>query len=111
MSDYLPALHRVRIETYTPNSNHTVSAGDDLTLSCNASFFTLRQSIKDQGMNLRPEVVSNTPDGRIFITSDFQLQFRGILLEDAAMYRCSLRNDLGTASIIAIVQVVGECSI
>ena len=108
-SRYLTALHRRRVQTHIPDSNHTVIAGQNLTLYCNASFFTLQQWIKDQGGSSRPVVVSNTPDGRIFITSDFQLQFRGISLEDAAMYRCSLRNDLSvTASIIANVEVVGE---
>ncbi len=107
MSAYLPALHRVRIETYTPDSNHTVSAGDDLTLTCNASFFTSRQWIKAQGMNLHSEVVSDTQDGRIFINPSFQLEFRGIIVEDEDIYRCSLRNELGAEVITHRVIVIG----
>ncbi len=86
MSAYLSALYQVRIKTYTPDSNHTVSSGDDLTLSCNASFFTIRHWIKDQGMNLHSEVLSDTQDGRIFINPSFQLEFRGIIVEDEAIY-------------------------
>ena len=107
MSVYLPALYQERIRTHIPDSNHTVSAGQNLTLSCNASFFTYRQWIRNQGINSSLVAVSDTSDGRISITPDFQLHFRGILLEDADLYMCSLRNDLGTDTITANIQVVG----
>ncbi len=63
---------------------------------------------KGLGMNLGSEVVSDTQDGRIFIDPYFQLEFRGIIVEDEDIYRYSLRNDVGVET---ITHRIGGCSL
>ena len=46
-----------------------------------------------------------TDDGRIEVTSDYQLLLRGILPSDEAQYRCTLGNDLGTVRVVVNVSV------
>ena len=58
--------------------------------------------------NSPSSVVSTTDDGRIEVTSDYQLLFRGILPSDEAQYRCTLGNDLGTVRVVVNVKVVGK---
>ena len=54
------------------------------------------------------EVVSTSDDGRIELTSDYQLLFLWILPSDEAQYGCTLGNELGIMRVVVNVKVVGK---
>ena len=114
MNESLPlsAFYRVPITLHSPaSSNSTVTEGEDLSLTCSASNFSSRRWVKVSDPQTPVEVVANSSDGRIVITHDFQLQFREIKLEDEAVYRCELMNDIGQTQIKVNVQVISELTV
>ena len=88
-----------------------MTEGEDLSLTCSASNFSSRRWVKVSDPQMPVEVVANSSDGQIVITHDFQLQFREIQLEDEAIYRCELRNDIGRTQIEVNVQVLSELTV
>lgn len=99
----LAATFQHHIQPISPNSNYTIREGGDLNLTCNAQYATSRQWTV---LKINTLAVTNSSDGRIIITSDYQLQFQGILLRDQAVYTCVLRNEVSTKSISANVRVL-----
>lgn len=93
------------------DGNITVAAGDSLNLTCSAENASRRQWLVRpwNSSNSRDvQVVSNTSDGRITVTPDKVVQFRGIQLGNGALYSCVLGNAVGMARIEVNVTVVGE---
>lgn len=105
-SEPLTTLFRLPIHLLSNNTNTTIAAGEDLNLTCDAQHFSTRQWLRyDRGQQ---QVVTNTSDGRVVITADSRLQFRGIAMSDGGEYRCVLRNDVGNQRIFVYIKVVGK---
>ena len=87
-----------------------MAAGDSLNLTCSAENASRRQWLARPwgGSNRDVRVVSSTSDGKITVTSDKVVLFRGIELDDGALYSCLLGNDVEMAKIEYNVTVVGE---
>ena len=104
----LSALYRSPIVTLSPSSrNYILKEGSDITLNCDALHADSRQWLKLTHSNAIPKPVRSSSDGRITISHDIRLRIRNIQLEDTYLYRCVLRNTLGTARIEVNV-TVGE---
>ena len=111
-STFLETYYRLPIVMTPPNQggNITVAAGDSLNLTCSAENASRRQWLARPwgGSNRDVRVVSSTSDGKITVTSDKVVLFRGIELDDGALYSCLLGNDVEMAKIEYNVTVVGE---
>lgn len=108
VSDPISASYRLPINATSLSGNTTIAAGENLNLTCNGEHFIYRQWTRVLDKNSPSTVVFTTDDGRIEVTSDYQLLFRGILPSDEAQYRCTLGNDLGITRVIVNVKVVGK---
>lgn len=103
----LTTLYRLSIMLISHSSHITITEGEDLSLSCDAVYFSSR---------LWTRVVMNTHIGltnishdRINITSDYNLLISPIKLEDEGEYKCKLVNEIGEESIKYFVEVFGKC--
>ena len=67
----------------------------------------LRQWLYQMG-HQRPKVLSNTTDGKVIITMDFELQLRNIALENEGIYECLLSNNLGRLYLTNNLSVTGQ---
>ena len=108
MSESVTTIYLLPINVTSQGGNTTVEEGSSLNLTCNGEHFTYRQWTRVVDEDSPSSVVSTTSDGRIEVTSDFQLLFQGILLSDEAQYRCTLGNNLGIVRVIVNVKVVGK---
>ena len=115
MSAPLRANYRMNIMLISPAHTDTVLAvGETLSAFCNASHFNSRQWLLLSNLRSLPRVVRPTSDGRVTISSDMHLQIRSVKLEDQAIYRCALRNELTPREGVNIdvnLTVVGELCI
>ena len=110
---FLQTYYHPPIVLTPPNQggNITVAAGDSLNLTCSAENASRRQWLTRPwgGSNRDVRIVSNTSDGKITVTSDKVVQFRGIELDDSALYSCLLGNDVEMKRIeYNVTVVVGE---
>ena len=95
---------------YSASVNVTVNVGESYNFSCNATNTVYRQwqyIVPSE----HPRVMSNTTDGRVVVTSDFELQLRDIRFEDAGTYRCMFNNNLRRLSLTNILSVIGKNSL
>ena len=109
-SESVSTLFRLPVNVTSPSDNVTAIEGNSLILTCNGDHFTYRQwtRLLESDENGPPEVVSTTDDGRIEVTSDYQLLFLWILPSDEAQYRCALGNELGVMTVVVNVKVLGK---
>ncbi len=98
---------------YSASVNATVCVGESFRFSCNASNF-LRLQWVYMTNSTHSHVLSNTSDGRVTITPDFDLQLSNIAIEDGGTYQCLLSNNKNCSSLTNTLYVTGErtlCSI
>ena len=107
-SESVSTLFRLPVNATSPSTNVTVIEGDSLNLTCNGEHFTYRQWTRVLDEDSISEVVSTSDDGRIEVTSDYQLLFLWILPSDEAQYRCTLGNEIGINRIVVDVKVLGK---
>ena len=74
-SESISTLFRLPVNVISPSDDVTVIEGDSLNLTCNGEHFTYRQWTRVLDVDSLSEVVSTTDDGRIEVTSDYQLLF------------------------------------
>ena len=88
-SESVSTLFRLPVNVTSPSDNKTVIEGDSLNLTCNGEHFIHRQWTRVLDEDSISEVVSTSDDGRIEVTSDYQLLFWWTLPSDEAQYRCT----------------------
>ena len=106
-SSSIPVYHVDSIIIYSAGVNVTVIVGESYNFSCNATNVPYHQWLYLVPSE-RPRVMSNTTDGRVIVTSDFELQLWDIRFEDAGIYRCLLTNHLSRLSLTNILSVIGK---
>ena len=111
MSESVSTLFRLPVNVTSPSDNVTVIEGDSLNLTCNGEHFTLRQWTRVLDEDSISEVVSTSDDGRIEVTSNYQLLFWWTLPSDEAQYRCTLGNELGIMRVVVNVKVLGKLNL
>lgn len=109
-SNYLQTYFHLPIVLTPPNQggNLTVAVGDSFNLTCAGENHLTRQWLTRNISSFRQSVVANTSDGRIVVTEDEMVLFRGIQPGDEALYMCVLRNDINIETIVVNVTVVGK---
>ncbi len=96
------------IEVHSSNENVTAYVGDSQKFSCNASNTIFRQWQYKNGSS-RPVGLSNTSNGRISITSNFELLLTNISVHDEGIYQCYLSSNLEAIYLIHYLSVQGNC--
>ena len=109
-SSPLSTFYRLPVNVTPPNQggSRTVVAGDSFNLTCDAENFINRQWVMSPPGEEGLQVVTNTSDGRITVTSDFKVVFQGIQPMDEAEYVCVLSNEVSRVRIKVPVTVVGR---
>ncbi len=92
---------------YSASVNATVSVGESFRFSCNATNF-LRLQWVYMTNSTHSHVLSNTSDGRVTISPDFNLQMNNIVIEDEGTYQCLLSNNIQCSSLSNALYVTGE---
>ena len=110
-SSSISVYHTDPIIVYSVSVNVTVNVGESYNFSCNVTNTVYRQWLYIVVPSERPRVMSNTTDGRVIVTSDFELQLRDIRFEDAGTYQCMLYHNLRSLSLTNILSVVGKNSL
>ena len=103
----ISVYHADPIIIYSASVNVTVNVGESYNFSCNATNVLYRQWLYVVPSQ-RPRVMSNSTDGRVIVTSNFELQLRDIRFEDDGTYQCMLTNNLGRLGLTNNLSVIGE---